>query len=251
MRTQFGALASAMAAGITVLPHAAVAAEIKIMCPAPMRTAIVDLAARFERKTPHKIKFIHLPSSFIVDRVKGGEAVDVTILTARASDDLIKEGKLARRVDIARSSIGIAVRAGAPKPDVSSAEAFKQTLLAVKSFVRNEGAESGIHMLRVFDRLGITEQMEAKTKAMPVNTGYVAELVVRGEAEMAAQQMSELIAVPGVKVTPLPPEFQLIIVFSAGVSAGSTEPGAVNALLNFLTSQEAAAVLTAKGLNPA
>jgi ABC-type molybdate transport system substrate-binding protein len=113
MRTQFGALAFAMAAGITVLPHAAVAAEIKIMCPAPMRTAIVDLAARFERKTPHKIKFIHLPSSFIVDRVKGGEAVDVTILTARASDDLIKEGKLARRVDIARSSIGIAVRAGA------------------------------------------------------------------------------------------------------------------------------------------
>ena len=250
MRTQFGALAFAMAAGITVLPHAAVAAEIKIMCPAPMRTAIVDLAARFERKTPHKIKFIHLPSSFI-DRVKGGEAVDVTILTARASDDLIKEGKLARRVDIARSSIGIAVRAGAPKPDVSSAEAFKQTLLAVKSFVRNEGAESGVHMLRVFDRLGITEQMEAKTKAMPVNTGYVAELVVRGEAEMAAQQMSELIAVPGVKVTPLPPEFQLIIVFSAGVSAGSTEPGAVNALLNFLTSQEAAAVLAAKGLNPA
>ena len=138
MRTQFGALASAMAAGITVLPHAAVAAEIKIMCPAPMRTAIVDLAARFERKTPHKIKFIDLPSSFIVDRVKGGEAVDVTILTARASDDLIKEGKLARRVDIARSSIGIAVRAGAPKPDVSSAEAFKQTLLAVKSFVSNE-----------------------------------------------------------------------------------------------------------------
>jgi ABC-type molybdate transport system substrate-binding protein len=96
-----------------------VAAEIKIMCPAPMRTAIVDLAARFERKTPHKITFIHLPSSFIVDRVKGGEAVDVTILTARASDDLIKEGKLARRVDIARSSIGLAVRAGAPKPPMS------------------------------------------------------------------------------------------------------------------------------------
>src|ERR1700737_1478559 len=124
-------------------------------------------------------------------------------------------------------------------------------ILAVKSFARNEGAESGVHMLRVFDRLGITEQMEAKTKAMPVNTGYVAGLVVRGETEMAAQQMPELIAVPGVKVTPLPPEFQLIIVFSAGVSAGSTEPGAVNALLNFLTSQEAAAVLTAKGLNPA
>ena len=86
-------------------------------------------------------------------------------------------------------SIGIAVRAGAPKPDVSSAEAFKRTLLAVKSFARNQGAESGVHMLRVFDRLGITEQMEAKTKAIPVNTGYVAELVVRSAAEMGAQQI--------------------------------------------------------------
>src|SRR6202040_111126 len=145
----------------TVLPHAAVAAEIKIMCPAPMRTAIIDLAARFERKTPHKITFIHLPSSFIVDRVMGGEAVDVTILTARASDDLIKEGKLARRVEIARSIICIAGRAGGTKSNVSSAQSFKQTLMPVKSFVANEGAATGFHMLRIFDRLGIPEQMEA------------------------------------------------------------------------------------------
>ena len=132
---------------------AASAAEIKLMCPAPMRTTIVELVAQFERSSPHKVDVVHTPSSFIVKRVRSGEAVDVTILTAQASDELIKEGKLLRRVDIARSSIGVAVLADAPKPDVSSADAVRRTLLAVKTFARNEGAESGMHMLRVFERL--------------------------------------------------------------------------------------------------
>ena len=139
---------------------------------------------------------------------------------------------------IARSSIGLAVRTGAPAPDVSSAEAVKRTLLAAKTFARNEGAESGRHMLSVFARLGITEQMAGKTKAMPVGTGYVAELVARGEAEMAAQQMPELKAVAGVDPFPLPPELQLIIVFSAGVSPAPKEPEAVNALVAFLSSPQ-------------
>src|SRR5262249_31211124 len=139
---------------------------------------------------------------------------------------------------------------GAPKPDVSSAEAVKRTLLAAKSFARNEGAESGNHMLSVFERLGITEQMRGKTRAMPVGTGYVAELVARGEIEMAAQQMSELLAVPGVDPVPLPAELQLVIVFSAGVSLAPKNPDAVDALVRFLASAEAAPVLRAKGLEP-
>jgi len=233
-----------------LLPAAASAAEIKLMCPAPMRTAMVALVDQFERATPHKVEIVHTPSRFIVDRVRAGEAVDVTVLTARASDQLINEGKLARRVDIARSSIGIAVLAGAPKPDLSSAEAVKRALLAAKTFARNEGAESGMHMLAVFDRLGIAEQMKAKTTAMPVNTGYVAELVARRQVEMAAQQMPELMAVQGVDPTPLPPELQQVIVFSAGVSVTSTQPDAVNDLLKFLASPAAAAVLKSKGLDP-
>ena len=172
-------------------------------------------------------------------------------LLARARDGLIKEGKLTRRVDFARSSIGIAVRVGAPKLDASFAEALKRALIEVKSFARNEGAESGIHMLKVFDRLGITEQMKAKTKAMPVNTGYVAELVARGEAEMAAQQMPELMTVSGVVPTPLPAELQLIIVFSASVSSMTKEPAAVDALVKFLSSPVAAPVLKSKRLDPA
>ncbi len=231
------------------LPVTAFAAEIKLMCPAPMRTTIVELVAQFERTAPHKVTIVHTPSRMIIERIQGGEAFDVSILTAEATDALIKQGKVARRTDIARSSIGLGIRAGTPKPDVSSAEAVKRTLLAAKSFARNEGAESGKHMLAVFDRLGIAEAMKAKTKAMPVNTGYVAELVARGEADLAAQQMPELKAVPGIEAIPLPPELQLTIVFSAGVSAVPAAPDAVDAMVRFLSSPESAPVLRSKGLD--
>ena len=250
VRSNVVAMAARLVVASLLPPTAVSAAEIKLMCPAPMRTAMVALLNHFERTTPHKVEVVHTPSRFIVDRVRAGEAVDVTILTARASDQLIKEGKLSRRVDIARSGIGIAVLAGATKPDLSSAEAVKRALLAAKTFARNEGAESGMHMLAVFDRLGIAEQMKAKTTAMPVNTGYVAELVVRRQVEMAAQQMPELMAVPGVDATPLPPELQQVIVFSAGVSVTSSQPDAVNELLKFLSSPVAATVLKSKGLDP-
>jgi molybdate transport system substrate-binding protein len=246
MRVPFAVLAVALT---VAWPGAASAAEIKLMCPAPMRTTIVELVAQFERTSPHKVTIVHTPSRMIIERVSGGEAFDISILTAHATDDLIKQGKVARRVDIARSSIGLAVLKGAPRPDVSSAEGVKRTLLAAKSFARNEGAESGKHMLAVFERLGITEQMKSKTKAMPVNTGYVASLVERGEAELAAQQMPELKAVPGVDAFPLPPELQLIFAFSAGLSAAPKEPEAANALVKFLASPEAAPVIKAKGLD--
>jgi molybdate transport system substrate-binding protein len=238
------------AAALMLSATAASAADIKLMCPAPMRTTIVDLVAQFERMSPHKVTIVHTPSRMIVERIQGGEAFDLSILTAEATDALVKEGKVARRVDIGRSSIGLGVRAGTPKPDVSSAEAVKRTLLAVKSFARNEGAESGKHILAVFGRLGIAEEMKVKTKAMPVGTGYVAELVARGEADMAAQQMPELKAVPGIEAVPLPPELQLVIVFSAGLSPAPKEPDAVNALMKFLASPEAVPVLKAKGLDP-
>ena len=174
---------------------------------------------------------------------------DVSILTAHATDDLIKQGKVGRRVDIARSSIGLAVRAGAPKPDVSYAEGVKQTLLAARSFSRNEGAESGKHILAIFfDRLGIADEMKVKTKAMPVNTGYVAELVARGQVELAAQQMPELKAVAGVEAFPLPQELQLVFAFSAGVSAASKRArGHQDFLVDFLSSPEALPVLKGKG----
>ncbi len=156
-------------------------------------------------------------SWLLVERIQKGETPDVAFLTARQADDLVKEGKLARRVDLVRSSIGIAVRAGAPKPDIGSVDAFKRTLLAAKSFARNEGADSGVFMAGLLERLGIAEAMKAKSTL--VRRGFVAELVAKGEVEMAAQQMPELMAVAGVEATPLPAEIQHAIVFSAAVPA--------------------------------
>jgi molybdate transport system substrate-binding protein len=248
MRLSTRLLAGALAMALPATQAAA--ADIKLMCPAPMKTTIVELVAQFERNSSHKVTIVHTPSRMIVERIQGGEAFDVSILTGEATDALIKQGKMARRVDIARSSIGLGVRAGTPLPDVSSVDAVKRSLLAAKSFTRNEGAESGKHILSVFQRLGIAEDMKPKTKAMPVGTGYVAELVMRGEADMAAQQMPELKAVPGIAAVPLPPELQLVVVFSAGLSAVPHDAGAANALVAFLSSPDAAAVLKAKGLDP-
>jgi molybdate transport system substrate-binding protein len=184
------------------------------MYPPPMRTVLVELLPRFERATGHHIITTHEPSAAIIARLAGGESVatqaapkesaDVVVLTTHAIDDLARQGKLdvASRVDLVRSRVGVAVRAGAPKPDVATVEAFTRTLVAAMSFARNEGADSGIFMAALIERLGIAAAMKPKTTL--VRSGYVAELVACGEVEMAAQQLSELMAVPGVDVTPLP-----------------------------------------------
>jgi molybdate transport system substrate-binding protein len=184
-----------------------------------------------------------------VERVEAGAKTDLAVLTAQVNDRMIAAGRLARRVDLARSTIGVAVRAGAPKPDVGSADAFRRTLLTARSFARNEGADSGIYMKSLIERLGIAEPMKPKTTLVP--SGYVAELVARGEVEIGAQQVSELMSVKGVDVTPLPAEIQHVIVFSAGLSAAPASPPAVDALVEFLTAPEAAAIYKAKGLDPA
>ncbi len=207
-----------------------------------------ELIPAFERASGHKVVVAYESSWLLVGRIQKGETPDVAFLTARQADGLIEEGKLARRVDLVRSSIGIAVRAGASKPEIGSVEAFKRTLLAAKSFARNEGADSGIFMVSLLERLGIAEEMKAKSTL--VRRGFVAELVARGEVEMAAQQMPELMAVAGVAATPLPPEIQHVIVFCAGVPAAPKAPAAVDELIKFLSSPAAAVLIKAKGLEP-
>jgi molybdate transport system substrate-binding protein len=223
------------------------AADITVLCPPPMHSLMIDLAARFEQASGHKVTLVDQPSKAIIARVTGGDTADVTLLTAEATDALIKNGKLAQRVDLVRSTIGVAVRSGAPRPDIGSADAFRRTLLAASSFARNEGADSGIYMKGLIERLGIAPQMQAKTTL--VASGYVAALVAKGEVEIGAQQVSELMSVAGVDVVALPAEIQHVMVFSAGLAA---QPGdAVAALIRFLTSPSAAAVIRAKGLAPA
>jgi molybdate transport system substrate-binding protein len=225
------------------------AADITVLCPPPMRSVIVELVAGFERASGHHVTITFAPSKAIIERLGAGEKTDVAVLTAQVTDRMIEAGRLARRVDLAKSTIGVAVRAGAPKPDVGSADAFRRTLLAAKSFARNEGADSGIYMKSLIEWLGVTEQMKPKTTLVP--SGYVAEFVARGEVEIGAQQVSELMSVKGVDVTPLPAELQHVIVFSAGLSASPASPAAVEALARFLTAPDAAPIYQAKGLDPA
>jgi molybdate transport system substrate-binding protein len=241
-------IAAILLAGVWLSGEAA-AADIRLMCPPPMRAVITDLAAAFQRASGHSVTIVLAPSKAIIARLEAGETVDIAILTATATDALIKAGRLARRVDLARSTIGVAVRHGAPPPDVASADAFRQTLLAAKSFARNDGADSGTYMKELIERLDIADEMKPKTTLVP--SGYVAELVARGEVELGAQQVSELMSVAGVDVTPLPTELQHVMIFSAGIAPAPASPAAVDALLEFLTTPAVAPFFKAHGLDPA
>ena len=231
-----------------LLPATAETAEIKVMYPPPLRTMLAELIPQFERTSGHKLAVTYESSWLLVERIRKGETPDVAFLTARQTEDLIREGKMARRADVASSSIGLAVRAGAPKPDIGSVETFKRTLLAAKSFARNEGADSGVFMSGLLDRLGLAEAMKPKTTL--VRQGFVAELVAKGEVELGAQQMPELMAIAGVDATPLPPEIQHTIVFSAAIPAAPPSLEAVEELVKFLASPTAVPVIKAKGLTP-
>jgi len=234
---------------LMLLSQAAAAADITVMIPPPVREAVNELIPRFEQASGHKIVATYESSWLLVGRIEKGEVPDVVFLTAAQSDDLIRRGLLARRTDVARSTIGLAVRAGAPRPDIGTAEKFKQTLMAAKSFARNEGADSGRFMVGLLERLGITEAMKGKTTL--VRQGHVAALVAKGEVELAAQQMSELMAVPGVTAVPLPAEIQHVIVFCAAVPAAPKAGSAVDEFVRFLMLPASAAAFRTKGLDPA
>jgi molybdate transport system substrate-binding protein len=184
-------------------------------------------------------------------RLQRGEPVDVLILVGYALDDLIKQGKASAdsKVDLVRSPIGIAVKSGAQKPDISSVDALKRTLLAAKTVAYSDSA-SGVYVGgELFSRLGIADAMKDKAKMIPATP--VGEIVAHGDAEIGFQQISELKPVEGIDIVgPLPAEVQKITVFSAGVSSTAKEPDAAKALIKFLGSAQAAPVLVKAGLDP-
>lgn len=215
------------------------AAELKVASALAMSPALKALAGQFERDSGHKLVFDFGTAGQVKGRVEAGDSVDLVITAASAIEDLIKQGKIATgsRVDIAKVGIGVAVRSGAPKPDISSTESFKSALLAAKSISRGDpgaGGAAGVHVARVLERLGIEAEVKAKSK---LATGpAIAELTAKGETEIAITQISEIVPVPGVDlVGPLPKELQNITVFAAGLSANAKEPEAARALIKFLT----------------
>jgi molybdate transport system substrate-binding protein len=231
---------------------AARTAEINAFISTAIKAATDELLPPFERASGHSIRASYAPSGALIPRFDRGEPVDVP-----AIDTLIKQGKIAGgRADLARTGIGIAVRKGAPKPDVSSAEALKRALLAAKTVGHAAPAGGSItaaHIQGVFQRLGIAAQVTPKVKlAAGGPNGRVSVLVSSGEAEIGLQQVSELISNPEVEVIGmLPAELQLITIYSAGVTTSAREAEAAKALIKALTTPSAAPIYKAKGLDPA
>jgi molybdate transport system substrate-binding protein len=244
------------AAALIVSTSSADAAEIDAMITTAMNAAIEELAPPFERASGHALRVIYGPSGGLARRLNGGEPADLIVVESKVLDDLIKQGKVALgRTDVARTGIGIAVRKGAPKPDVSSSDALRQTLLAAKSVAHASPAGGSItaaHIQGVFQRLGIAVQVTPKVKlAAGGPNGRVSVLVSSGEAEIGLQQVSELMSNPEVEVVGmLPAELQLTTIYSAGVTASAREAEAAKALIKVLTAPAAAPIYKAKGLDP-
>lgn len=234
----------------------ATAAEIKALSAIGMQVVMKDLGPKFENTSGHKLAITFAAPGAIVQRALGGEIVDIVILPRPGIDSLLKDGKaLAGSVTaLAQSGIGVAVRTGTPRPDISSPEALKRTLLAAKLITYSNpaaGTSSGVHFAKVLDRLGIAGEMKSKTVFSP-KAGVVGELVANGEAEIAVHQFQELIPIVGIEIVgPLPGDLQDTIVFSAAIMSNATNAAAAKTLVDFLRAPEATAVVKAKGMEPA
>jgi molybdate transport system substrate-binding protein len=227
---------------------------VHVMISGGLSPAYNALVPEFEKATGNKVVTAYGPSmgttvNAIPMRLDRGEPADVLILVGYALDDLVKKGKAVSRIDLVNSSIGVAVKSGAPKPDISTADAVKRALLAAKTVAYSDSA-SGVYISgEMFDKLGIAAEMKDKAKKIPATP--VAEIVARGEAELGLQQISELKAVSGVDIVgPLPESLQKITVFSAGIATGSKEPEAGKALISFLASGAAKKAIVDSGLEP-
>jgi molybdate transport system substrate-binding protein len=228
------------------------AAELKVVSGNGMRAAVQELVAQFERASGHKVALHFEVNAALKRKIEAGEAFDVAVLNPPVLDDLIKQGKVVAdtRAEIGRAGLGVAVRAGAPKPDISTVEAFKKTLLAVKSVAYPGEGASGRYFVSVVERLGIAAEMKDKLKPMAAED--TVEVVARGEADMVVVVATRITGVEGVdRVGPLPAELQTVIGFAAGVSSAAKEPEAGKALIRFLSAPAAAPTLRAKGVEPA
>jgi molybdate transport system substrate-binding protein len=229
----------------------ATSANITVIASNAVKEALVELVPRFERASGHTVTTIWGGTLDISKRIGDGEVVDIVILAADRIEDFIRQGRLkaGSRVDIARSGIGIAVRAGARRLDISSGAALKASLLAARSIVLSSGPSS-VYLAGLFDRMGIADAI--KPKIVQIGPGLpVGKAVAEGVSEIGFTQVSELLAVAGIDyVGPLPPDVQHVTVFSAGIHAAARAPDAAEALLGFLTGPQAAAVIRHCGMEP-
>jgi molybdate transport system substrate-binding protein len=223
--------------------------DIQIFTSNSSLTLLDALAPAFERASGHRYAVNVASAKVMLGRIKDGEAGDVVILGASALDELVELGIVVAgsRRTFARSRVGVAVRTGAPKPDISSVEAFRRTMLNAKSIAHTVHGASGMYVPVLLERLGIAEQMKSKTVTR--QGGYIGGVVAAGEAEVAVQQIVELLAVPGIDVVgPLPDDIQKVFETAAGIFTASKQPAAAETLLRFLLMPAFAGVFNEKGL---
>ena len=219
------------------------------MLSAAFKEAYLELVPAFEKATGHRVATLWVSTVDMLPTLQSGKSVDLVIMPAAGLDDLIAKGLARERHDLARSGVGVAVRAGAPRPDISSGEALKRAVLAAESLVYSTGP-SGVYLETLFERMGITQAIAAKVKR--VKGEPAGELVARGEAQIGFQQVCELLPVAGIDlVGPLPDDVQEITTFGAGVLVAAEEPRAARELIDYLTAEEAKPVIRKTGMEPA
>jgi molybdate transport system substrate-binding protein len=233
--------------------RAADAAEIKVLAGSALEPVFVEIIPQFERSSPHRILLDSDGAiGAMTDRIEKGEVADVVIVSGAQIDRLEEQGKVAAgsRADLARVGVGVFVRKGASRPDITTVDSFKRTLLTAKSIGYNDpaaGAPVSIYLLGVFERMGIATEMKSRTVVFTKRTERFAP-VARGEVEIGFNQISEILAAPGVDlVGPLPAAIQNYTQFSAGIVTNGKQPAAAKAFIEFMSSPAAKAVMKAKG----
>src|SRR4051812_20218677 len=227
------------------------AADIKILSTRAVMTILETVGADFERQTGHKLYVSSDVAINHVRRVMAGEPFDLLVASPGQIDDLIKSGRIvaATRANLVRSGIGVEVKAGAPKPDIGTMQAFKQALLNAKSVGYLKEGQSGVYLDRLFERIGIAEAL--RPKAVRPATDSVSELVARGEIELGLVVITQILTTPGVElVGPIPAEVQSYIMFVGGIGSNANAPDAARALLDFLKSPSVLPVVKAQGMEP-
>jgi molybdate transport system substrate-binding protein len=224
---------------------------VRVLSTLALKGAVRDLAARYEAESGVRIDADFAPTLALLDRLRGGEGADVVILTREGLDELVTEGKVAGEtcVDLARSFVGVAVKAGHSHPDIATEAALRAALLAARSVAYSRIGASGILFAQLIERMGISTEVNARATVIP--SGFTAERLLTGEADLAVQQISELKQIAGIEVIgSIPPELQTPAIFSAGRMVSSERPAQADHLLQFLASPEVAPVLRESGLEP-
>jgi molybdate transport system substrate-binding protein len=237
--------------GALLLAGIAQAAEIRVLSTQATEEAYRELVPQFEKASGNKVTTTFTGTLDANKRLAAGESYDLIIMSGPSIDEHIKGGKVVAgsRVDLAKSGVGVAVKAGAPKPDIGTTEALKKTLLSAKSIGYSTGP-SGVYVVGLFQRMGIADEIKGKLKQTPTGV-FVGSIIASGEAEIGFQQVSELSHFPGLDyVGPLPAEVQQFTTFSSGIMAGAKEAEAAKALATFVTAPAAAAAYKKRGMEP-